>query len=310
MTVAGEPQVAIVILNWDGKADILRCLPTLARLRYPNWSATVIDNGSVDGSAAAIRAAHPTQRVLVIDKNIGFCGGNNRGIRDALARGADYVLLLNNDTEIHPELVSELVRVARMDAGIGAVGAKNLCMEEPGTVWGAYGELTYGTELVRVVGRNQPDGAAYAGVRDVDWVIGNGIMMSRAAIEAVGGFDEEFFGYHEDVDWCARARARGFRVVYNGAAIIYHKGFGASQPGRLVSSPVMYLLSRNAVLFVRKHGSWRQRVRFGAALLFEVLRLLAAGSVRRARWHGYRCVLRGYRDGVLGRVPPSAAENR
>src|SRR5262249_20952896 len=144
--------------------------------------------------------------------------------------GADYVLLLNNDTEMHPRLVSELVALAVTDDNIGAVGAKNLRLEKPEEIWGAWNELAYDGGLVRVAGQGRPDAPLYDESHDVDGVIGNGMMMSRAAVERVGGFDEAFFGYHEDMDWCARARAEGFRRVYCGRAIVYHRGFGASDP--------------------------------------------------------------------------------
>lgn len=297
------PRVAVVILNWNGRDDLLNCVSTLPRLTYPNYVAIVVDNASADGSIEALRECFPQQRVLVMEKNLGFCGGNNRGIADALAHGADYVLLLNNDTEMHPELITELVRVAESDARIGAVGAKNLRLENPAEVWGAYGELTYGKELVRVVGYAQTDGAAYRIVRDVDWVIGNGIMMRRAALERVGGFDEGFFGYHEDVDWCERARRHGFRIVFNGNAIILHKGFGASDPRRPIPFPVLYFLGRNGIYFARKHGSLWQQLRFCTLFLAEVAGLLAHSIVRRERLKPHLWRLRGFADGVLGRLP-------
>jgi GT2 family glycosyltransferase len=297
------PRVAIVILNWNGRDDVLNCVSTLPRLTYPNYAATVVDNASADGSVEALRQRFPQQRVLVMEKNLGFCGGNNRGIQDAVADGAEYVLLLNNDTEMHPELVSELVRTAQTDPRIGAVGAKNLRLENPGEVWGAYGELTYGKELVRVIGKGQPDGPPYCVVRDVDWVIGNGIMMSRAAIESVGGFDEGFFGYHEDVDWCERARRRGFRIVFNGRAIVLHKGFGASDPRRPIPFPVLYFLGRNGIYFACKHGSLWQRIRFCTLFLAEVAGLLAGSIARRERLKPHLWRLRGFADGVIGRLP-------
>jgi GT2 family glycosyltransferase len=297
------PRVALVILNWNGRDDLLNCVSTLPRLTYPNYTATVVDNASADGSVAALRERFPEQRVLVMEKNLGFCGGNNRGIRDALERGADYVLLLNNDTAMHPELVTELVRVAASGARIGAVGAKNLRLENPAEVWGAYGELTYGKELVHVIGKGEPDGPAYRVVRDVDWVIGNGIMMSRAALEAVGGFDEGFFGYHEDVDWCTRARRQGFRIVFNGNAIVLHKGFGASDPRRPIPFPVLYFLGRNGIYFARKHGSLWQQVRFCTLFLAEVAGLLAGSIARRERLKPHLWRLRGFADGVIGRLP-------
>jgi len=300
---AAVPHVAVVILTWSGKDDVLRCLSTLPRIRYPNWSATVVDNASTDGSVEAIRSAYPEQRVLVMDKNRGFCGGNNRGIADALARGAEYVLLLNNDTEFHPDLLDELVSVARSDPTIGAVGAKNILMDDHRRIWGAYVTLRYDRDLVGVVGANQADAPQYACVKDVDAVIGNSMLMSRAALEAVGGFDEHFFGYHEDVDWCQRAREAGFRVVYNGHAIIYHKGLGASRPSAKAPFPVLYFLGRNSLLFARKHASPWQLCKF-IVLFFLGL----AGSVTVGIWRGQPVkpqlwLLRGFADGVIGRLP-------
>jgi GT2 family glycosyltransferase len=297
------PRVAIIILNWNGREDVLNCVSTLGRLTYPNFVATVVDNASADGSVEALAQRFPQQRVLVMEKNLGFCGGNNRGIQDALAQGADYVLLLNNDTEMHPELVTQLVNVAQGQPDIGAVGAKNLRLEDPRQVWGAYGELTYGKELIRLIGQGKPDGPQYRVVRDVDWVIGNGIMMSRRAIELVGGFDEGFFGYHEDVDWCYRARRSGFRIVYNGEAIIYHKGFGASHPGRPIPFPVLYFLGRNGIFFARKHGSVWQQARFIVLFLAEVGRLIVFGIRHRERLKPYLWLLRGFLDGLRGRLP-------
>jgi GT2 family glycosyltransferase len=297
------PRVAVVILNWNGKQDILRCLPTLSRIRYTNWEATVIDNASSDGSVEAISLAHPDQRVLVMEKNLGFCGGNNRGMQDALERGADYVLLLNNDTELHPDMLDELVRVAESDPRIGAVGTKNILMHDHSMVWGAYGELRYDRDLVRLIGSRQPDGPEFTCVKDVDWVIGNGVMKSRAAIETVGGFDENFFGYHEDVDWCERARRAGFRIVYNGHAVIYHKGFGAAHPDAKMPFPVLYFLGRNSILFARKHATLPQLCKFVALFFSGVAVWMISALLRGERLKSYLWLLRGFADGVLGRLP-------
>lgn len=302
MTERG-PHVAIVLLTWNGKDDILHCLSTLSRIQYANWSATVIDNGSEDGTAEAVRTAYPEQRLLRIEPNVGFCGGNNYAIRDALARGADYVLLLNNDTELHADLLDELVRVAVSDPRIGAVGAKNIRMDDHRVVWGAYGEVRYDRDLVRLVGSRQPDGPAYTCVKDVDWVIGNGVMMSRAALEAIGGFDEHFYGYHEDVDWCERARKAGFRIVYNGHAIIYHLGFGAARPTAKRPFPVLYFLGRNSIIFARKHGSALQICKFVTLFFLGVAWWMFAGIFRGDRMKSYLWLLRGFADGVLGRLP-------
>lgn len=298
-----EPHVAIVILNWNGKEDVLRCLSTLSRIRYSNWSAAVVDNASSDGSVTAIREHFPQQRVLVMEKNLGFCGGNNRGIADALARGADYVLLLNNDTELHPDLLTELVRVAESDPQIGAVGAKNILLEDHRIVWGAYGAIRYHRDLVELVGSRVPDSPSLTCIKDVDWVIGNGMMLRRAAVERVGGFDENFFGYHEDVDWCVRARKAGFRIVYNGYAVIYHRGFGAANPARPRPFPVLYFLGRNSMLFAKKHANAFQFCKFVTLFFLGVGWWMITGIFRGDRLKSYLWLVRGFFDGVTGRLP-------
>ncbi len=299
-----RPHVAIVILTWNGKDFVLECLRSLACIKYPNWSATVIDNASADGTADAVRERFPQQRLLVMEKNLGFCGGNNRGITDALERGADYVLLLNNDVEMHPDMLDELVKAAETDPRIGIVGAKNILMVDHNLLWGAYGDLTFGAELVHLAGRfARSDDPQFLTTKDVDWVIGNGMMFKRAELQDVGGFDEWFFGYHEDVDLCLRARQRGWRVVYVGAASIYHHGGAAAGATAKMPFPTVYFLGRNAFLFARKHGTAAQLgvfvARFISRTTLDAFQAWRKGE--RVKHHLW--LLRGFADAVIGRLP-------
>ena len=122
----------------------------------------------------------------------------------------------------------------------------------------AWGEVDYRQSLVRLVGENAPDGAAFAEQRDVPWVSGCAILLARRALEAIGPFDEEYFAYHEEVDWCATAREHGFRVVYAPRAVVLHRG-QASSGGATFVSRRQYLTARNMVRFVRKHASTAER---------------------------------------------------
>ncbi len=313
------PRVVILILTWNRRDDVLRCIASLQRLTYPNCLPVVIDNASSDGTVAALRARHPQLTILQNSHNLGYAGGNNVGIRWALQHGADYVLIINNDTEVTVDMVSELVRVAEDDARIGIVGCRNLLMEDPTYLWGAYGTLTYGPFLVRVEGQRQPDRTRWQVVKDVDWVIGNGCLLRRRALEQTGLLDEVFFAYHEDVDWCVRARRSGYRVVYAGTAAIIHKGGSSSDGGQGQSVPARYFLGRNGVLFVRKNGRWHQRVQFtvlcGAALLAWIAKAaclqLAVGNARlRARgadsWTMATIYIVGVADGLRDRPIPFA----
>lgn len=312
------PLVAVLILTWNRRDDVLRCVASLERLDYPNFLPVVIDNASRDDTVAVLRERFPAVHVIANPTNRGYAGGNNAGIRWALSRGADYVLIINSDTEVLPEMISELVRVAESDPRIAVVGCRNLLLEEPARLWGAYGVLDYGPFVVRAAGERALDGPEYHVVKDVDWVIGNGYMWRRAALEQVGLLDESFFGYHEDVDWCARARAAGWRVVYTGTAAILHLGGSSSAPEQKRVFPRSYFLGRNGVRFVRRHGSAAQRARFAAlclaafaarALRAALLRVFPSEPTRRrgrAAWTMEMSFLRGMLDGLRDRPIPFA----
>jgi GT2 family glycosyltransferase len=270
------PRVVLLILSWNRPDDILRCVASLSRLTYPNYVPVVIDNASRDDSVARIRQLYPHVQVIQNSVNLGYSAGNNVGLRWALQQDADYVQLINSDTEVTPDLISLLVEVAERDPRIGVVGCRNVLMEDPTRLWGAYGRLTYGPFVSLAAGQRALDGPAWQQVEDADWVIGNGYMWRRAALEKVGLLDEQFFGYHEDVDWCQRARLAGYRVVYVGTAAIVHKGGSSSDARERRRFPMHYFLGRNGILFVRKHANAWQKARFavacGGAWAFRVAR--------------------------------------
>jgi GT2 family glycosyltransferase len=302
------PLVVLLILTWNRRDDVLRCVASLPRLGYPNLLPVVIDNASRDDTVAALRARHPGLELIEQARNLGYAGGNNAGIRWALERGADYVQLINSDTEVTPGLTGELVRVAESDPRIAVVGCRNLLMEDPARLWGAYSTLTYGPFLVRSEGAGAADGPAWQVVRDVDAVIGNGYLWRRSALERIGLLDESLFGYHEDVDWCVRARRAGDRVVYAGTAAIIHRGGSSSAPGHTRVFPARYFLGRNAMRFVRRYAGPAERLRFavlcGAALAGRAGRALVRGD--RAGLEAERAYLRGLMDGWRERPVPWA----
>jgi GT2 family glycosyltransferase len=297
------PKVWVVIVTWNRIEAIVSCLLSLNALVYQNFELVVVDNGSEDGTVERLRAIFPRLNLIANTRNQGYTGGNNAGIRYALERGADYVLILNNDTRVHPRLINELLKVAESDPRTAVVGAKAMWMDTPGkngTIWAAWCELTYGPNLTWVYGRDAPDSTFYSKVREVDQVIGCGFMWRRQALLEVGLLDTDFFGYHEDVDWCYRARAQGWRVMYVGSAIVYHSGSLSSNPNFKHRMPAGYFLGRNAILFTKKHGN-------GLRLL-QVIVTAAWGSLQRllrgrtvAHWRGEREFWQGVQDGLSNR---------
>lgn len=292
----------MAVVHWGNPADTLTCLRSVAASARPASALIVVDNGTAALRDPDVRAAAPGAELLTARQNLGFAGGSNVAIRHALAAGAEYVLLLNNDATLEPDCVDELVRVALASPDVGAVGAKVLSASDPRTLWAAWGRVTWRAALVELVGQGEADGPQFDDTREVDWVSGCAMLLSRAALESVGLLDERFFAYHEDVDWCTTARSRGYRIVYAARARVRHRGSG-SLGGRGPANPVRYLTARNTILFARKHaglGDWvRLGVTIAASLPAEWLRRRREGQA-----DVVRLLVRGYVDGLLGREVP------
>jgi GT2 family glycosyltransferase len=301
---ADPPIVAAVVLDWNGGPEALAAVESLAASNGPRLRVVLVDNASRVPAIAEVQRRHPDATCLRNPRNLGYAGGNNVGIRAALDAGADHVLVLNNDARVRPDTVAELVATARCDPRIAVVGAKILRADDPERLWMAWGDVSWRQSLVRLVGQGQRDGPEFAAERDVDWVSGCGLLFTRRGLEEVGLFDEEFFAYHEEVDWCARARARGLRVVWTPRAVVLHRGEGSSGAGRYVSRK-QYLVSRNAVLFARRHGRLGERIRFALAVVatlpFQYLRRLLRGEQA-----GVVLKVRGMWDALRGKPIPRA----
>lgn len=278
------PFAVFIVPTWNRRGEVLACVESILATDYQDFAVVVVDNGSVDGTSEAL-AARFGDRVVTIrhPENRGYAGGNNSGIRWAMERGAAYVCLVNNDARVEPGYLRAMVDAALADSRIAAIGSRNLELEDPRRLWGAFGELTWGPFIVRTAGQGQADGPSWRVRRDVDWVIGNGSLWSCAAIAEVGLLDEELFAYHDDVDWCVRFRRAGYRVVYAGDIAIAHRGGGTSDIREEHFFPLPYYLGRNGILFARKHGSAAERLRYacwsGAAMLARWLRAVATRSL-------------------------------
>ncbi len=240
-----------VILNWNGKADTLSCLSSLQAQTVP-LDIIVVDNGSEDGSEAVIREAYPHITVLQTGSNLGYTGGNNAGIRHALASGATHVFVLNNDVIVDPQCVAELLADCRTQAQVAAAAPKSLFQTQPGTIYFAGGRVLRRGDAVHE-GLGRPDGPEFGDAGDTDWITGCALFATRQAFEHVGLFDDRYFLLFEDLDWSLRARASGMRLRYVPTARIWHGGsmaFGGKR-GALYQ----YYFTRNGLLCIEQHSS-------------------------------------------------------
>jgi GT2 family glycosyltransferase len=244
-----EPLVITVVLNTNRRDDTLACLASLADNRYSNHRVILLDNGSTDGSVAAVRETHPGVQVIRLAANSGYAGNNNVGIAEALAQAADWVFVLNEDTILHPDCLAELVRVGESDPRVGVVGPLVYHHSEPDVIQSAGGELGPGWDS-RHLAQNEPDRGQCAVPRDVDWISGCAIMVRSAAIAQVGALDERFFYYWEETEWCLRAGLAGWRIVHAPSARLWHKGVRRDYRP---SPDVTYYSTRNRLLMMSIH---------------------------------------------------------
>jgi len=293
-------RLAAVIVHWQDLEDTRGCVESLAG--EGDVDILVVDNGSREPVGTTLG---PRVACLRSSENRGYAGGANLGIRAALEGGADTVLLLNNDVRLRRGACAAAVTRLAVDPRIAAVGPKVLSREDPSRLWLAWGEVTYRQSLVALRGAGEPDGPQFAQQRDVQWIAGCAMWLRREALEAIGLLDEAFFAYHEEVDWCTRARETGWRVVYCPAAVVTHTGRGAAG-GTAAVRIRKYFAARNTILFARKHATPAQRLKLAcflaASLPLQLARHWPAGST-----HEVWLKMRGIRDALAGRRPPFEA---
>ena len=201
------PKVGIVISNYNGWQDTLVCLDSLQKQTYKDFEIILLDDASPNDSVAQLQDKLLANTVfLPQEQNLGFAAVNNVGMRRALADGCDYVLLLNNDTTVAPDMLETLLR----ETPAGAVSCpKMLFMDPPDEIWFAGGTLDPATGKVKHLGGHAKDGPAFAQKQQVSFITFCCVLLPRAVIEQVGYLDETLFMYCEDVDYCIRLGQAG-----------------------------------------------------------------------------------------------------
>ena len=257
-----DPKVVIIIVNWNGKLLLTETLASVAKLTYLNVAVVVVDNCSDDGSAEAVHQNFPEFTLIENDRNLGFAGGNNVGIRWGLARSTEYFFLLNNDVEIDPDALSILVERAESHPFEGIFGPKTYKYYARGTLDFVGGMYSLFTGITKSVGDGEKDVGQYDEPSEFDFINGHAFLIKREVIDKIGLLDEDYFAYNEETDWCLRARRTGYKCIYVPDAIVWHK---------VSSTPIgvtrEFLIMRNRILCVRKHANWFQMVVFCLHLL-------------------------------------------
>jgi GT2 family glycosyltransferase len=271
-----SPLVATIILNTNRRDDTLACLASLQQSLYTENKIIVLDNHSTDGSVDAISAKYPAVQIVSLDKNLGYAGNNNVGINMALDQGADWVFVLNEDTILDPDCITDLMEVGQAEPKIGVLGPMVYHYDEPDIIQSAGGMLGPYWESIHLA-KNEKDTGQFDSPHQVEWISGCAIMVKREAIEMVGTIDERFFYYWEETEWCVRIGKAGWRIVHVPAARLWHKGV---QRDYHPKPSVTYYGTRNHLLMLAKHHA-PLRVWFHAWL--QILRTLTSWTIK-SKW--------------------------
>jgi hypothetical protein len=252
-----QPQVFIIILNWNGKTDTLACLNSLQKSTYSNQEIIVVDNGSSDDSVEQIKSLYSSVTLLEAGKNLGYAEGNNVGLRYVLDRASDYIFIINNDTVISENCITELIETAIKMPNAGILSPLVMYYDEPEIIWYA------GTLL---------DESNYRFSRDADGqhidsfdrktpyktITGAGcaLMMPTKILRQIGLFHKDFFLYWEEMDLSYRMEKSSYDIVVVPSAIIWHKIGSSFELHKEHASKVkVYFWQRNRLLWAKRNLS-------------------------------------------------------
>ncbi len=217
------PRLGVVVLNWNGREHLADLLPGLLACDHPDYFVLVVDNASEDGSVRWLRAEFPQVELLALPDNLRFSGGNNAGAQRALQLGAEQLLILNNDTRVDPRSLRRIAECFDADEKIGIVGPRICYDHEPCRIWYGGGVLwqALGFSMHRALRASIDAGRDPVG--PTAWVSGCALAVRGEVWEDLGGLDDGYYIYAEDLDFCLRARDRGWRIHYQPQASILHK---------------------------------------------------------------------------------------
>ncbi len=289
------PKIAIITLNWNGKEHTDECLQSLLRINYPDFEIFVVDNGSINGSVAFLKPKYPSVNFIENPRNMGFAEGNNIGIRAARAKGFHYFFLINNDAVVDADVLTSLVpSLLKNKAAIA--GPKIYNYYKKSIIESAGGELSVWRSKNYQIGYKEEENGQYDEEREVSFVTGCAMLLSKEALKDNNLFDATYFAYCEDNDLCLRLVREKKKIIYVPSAKIWHKV--SASTGGYKNPSAVYLFTRNRILFIKKNASLVQSTCFWAYFLTYYIPAYTIYSILTLN---YRTLTSFYR-GILSHV--------
>lgn len=233
------PLVYVIILNFNGSKWLTACLESLRATTYANFRTLLVDNASADNSVELVRQHFPEVELIANATNLGFSEGNNVGIHAALAAGAEYVVLLNPDTKVEPNWLSELISIGQREPVIGILGAVQL----------AYDSDEFNNWTTTALSQHLPKLGFSSNWISVEWVEGACFAIKREVIEAIGMLDPIYFAFYEEIDFCRRAACAGYQTAVVPRSRIHHFRGGSWQANAAIQRERDYRCDRSQFIF-------------------------------------------------------------
>ncbi len=287
MNFTEEPSVAIILVNWNGYELTKICIHSIFNIHYKNYRIILVDNASEDGSGIKLKNEFEGRIDYIQNQsNLGFSGGNNVGIRYALDHGFDYVMELNNDTEVVPDFLTRLIVSIHGNDEYGAAQPLILYTVDKSRIWNAGGDYyrSLGMSFTRKENARHKENLTS---RDTDWITGCCFLIKSEVLRKTGLLNEVFFfGSFEDVDMSLRIRSLGYRLHFEASAVIYHSVGQSSktkEKGKegYLNNKIHYLVNRNQMYFIRMHVD---RIYRPLAYIVQVLKMLSFSIYFLVRW--------------------------
>lgn len=249
-----DGKIGIVMVNYNGEKFQNDCIETIYKSKYNNFDIIVVDNDSADNSIPLLKTEYPDVIVMEMKHNYGVAKGNNIGIQFCLERGYEYILLLNNDTEIDPDMLGLLVK----HADERTVTVPKMYYYPDNEIWFAGGIINWDRATTPHIGINQIDVGQYDKEKDVEYSPTCCFLVHHSIFQKVGLMDEKYFMYYDDTDFCVRLSQKNCKIKYVPMAKLWHKV--SSSSGGEESLTSVFYCSRNRLYFIDKFYKKKKKV--------------------------------------------------
>ncbi|MDQ2657487.1 MAG: glycosyltransferase family 2 protein [Bacteroidota bacterium] len=283
-----RPLVSIITINYNQLRLTCDLLESLRMVTYPALEIIVVDNHSEVDPTPEIRARYPEVRLIRSNENLGFAGGNNLGIQ---ASRGEYLMFLNNDTEVDSGFLEPLVGFLQSTPDAGAASPKIIYHNSGETIqYAGSSRIDPITGRSKRIGWMEKDRGQYNTIRETDLAHGAAMMVPRTVVSRVGMMPEFFFLYYEEVDWCESIRKENYKIYYVPGSKVYHKESMSTGKGSTLKT---YYMTRNRLLYLRRHSAGLKKI---TGILFFLFLSIPKNALRfafsrdtenaRALWRG------------------------